>query len=734
MTDRQDGHAQQRPPADSAAGMLPTLLAVPSIAVLQMALAISLGALVFAGPLGAGVGRAASGFLLGSAVVALVLGLASRMNCVIGGAQDTGAIIAAAVAASIAAEATATAAVPTVIMMLALAALITGVAMWVIGHFRLGSFVRVLPASVVGGFMAGTGWLLIRGGVDVMLGRAVHLRDVPDLFDWAQTKFLVLGVILGILMVAASRLPNSGVLVSIGLVVAVAGFHLVGRTVSSIGVLEADGWLIGPLPEDGGWTPVLPQDVADADWSIIGSQAVGILAIAAVSVIGLLLNLGGLESVMGEEIDLDHEFRITGPANLGVAAVGGIVGYHLIGDSLLARQLGVRSRRATLLVGALLLVSFLVGFELIGLVPRAVAGGVLIGLGLGLLVQWVEALRRSIDRVDVAVNVLILAAIAIFGVLVGVGVGTVCAALIFVYRYSRVDPVRHRVDAAGRSNVDRFQAERRVLSADPRRITALELQGYLFFGSVMRLRTHLEAEIDHTRSHDTTSWLILDLTRVTGVDSTAMGTFAAMVGRLADQQMTTLWSGVSDELAQALEHAGVALDSVHADLDHAIASAEDQLLAESPSAATDQIIDLKSTTSFAPASVGYPPALHAMLERRQAPAGTAVVELGDDGRDLFIVASGRLTAWAALEDGSRRRLRQIGAGSVIGELAFCTGEARTATVIADSEADLLVLTRARFEQLAVEDPDLAIAVQEWLLGRLSGRLAATSSMVRELMR
>jgi len=726
--------------AEAGASRLQLLLAVLSVGVPQVAVSISLAALVFAGPLSDGVGRAASSFVLGSAIIAVTLGIASRMNCVIGGGQDTAAIIAAAVAAGIAAEVSADSALPTVFVMLAVAAAVTGVAMWVIGRFGLGAFVRVLPAPVVNGFMAGTGWLLIRGGVDVMAARTIHFADIGDLFVWDTARFVIPGLILGVLMVAASRLRNSGIAVSVGLVVAVLGFHVVGRAVSSAAALERDGWLIGPLPDDGGWSPITPTDLTMTDWAALSGHGVGIAAIAAVSVVGLLLNLSGLESVTGDEIDLDREFGIMGPANLGVAAVGGIIGYHLIGDSLLARQLGVTSRWVTSAVGALMLAAFVVGFDLVGLVPRAVAGGVLVGLGLGLLVAWAVGLVNSIDRLDAVVSVLILVAIAVLGVLPGVGVGVVVAALIFVYRYSRVDPVRHRLDAAGRSNVDRTPQERHVLTVDPRRITALELQGYLFFGSVMRLRTHLDRESAHARAHETPAWVIIDCARVTGLDATAMGTFAAMIARLADDGIETLWSSVDDDLARALTHSGVELDSVHADLDHAIAWAEDRLLHSAGVGigvgAGDHrpMIDPKSTASFVPADLGYPPGLAPLLVPQSVAAGSTVVEVGDGGRDLFIVVAGRLTAWTALEDGSRRRLRQIGTGSLIGELAFCTGEARTATVVAETDASLHVLSRERFDQLAVDDPGLAIEIQQWLLSRLSGRLAATSAMVRELMR
>ena len=66
-----------------------------------------------------------------------VIGIRSRLTTVVAGAQDTAAILAAAVAASIATSPDLAEAqrVPTVVVMLALAAVLTGVSMWVVGHY-----------------------------------------------------------------------------------------------------------------------------------------------------------------------------------------------------------------------------------------------------------------------------------------------------------------------------------------------------------------------------------------------------------------------------------------------------------------------------------------------------------------------------------------------------------------------------------------------------------------------
>ncbi len=156
------------------------LLTAVSIGILQLGIAISLAALVFSESLAPGAGRAAVGFVLGTGIVSAVVGLTTRMPVAVAGSQDTAAIVMAAVAASLAASTTTEGALPTVVVMVALCALLTGLAFWFLGAKSKTSFVRYLPWPVITGFTAGTGWLLLRGGVEVMHGAGIEFTELPD--------------------------------------------------------------------------------------------------------------------------------------------------------------------------------------------------------------------------------------------------------------------------------------------------------------------------------------------------------------------------------------------------------------------------------------------------------------------------------------------------------------------------------------------------------------------------
>jgi SulP family sulfate permease len=79
------------------------------------------------------------------------------------------------------------------------------------------------------------------------------------------------------------------------------------------------------------------------------------------------------------------------------------------------------------------------------------------------------------------------------------------------------------------------------------------------------------------------------------------------------------------------------------------------------------------------------------------------------------------------------RLRTIRPGVVVGEIAFYTGDARTADVVAETRVVVLRLTAAAIERLEAEDPRLAAAMHRWLAATLAGRLGDTMQVFGALL-
>ncbi|MFN8575454.1 MAG: cyclic nucleotide-binding domain-containing protein [Candidatus Sericytochromatia bacterium] len=74
---------------------------------------------------------------------------------------------------------------------------------------------------------------------------------------------------------------------------------------------------------------------------------------------------------------------------------------------------------------------------------------------------------------------------------------------------------------------------------------------------------------------------------------------------------------------------------------------------------------------------------------------------------LYVVLKGQLEALAHTSDGKKISLSMIDEGEVFGELSFLDGKARSATIIAVKDVELLQITRDDFENLRVQHPDIA---------------------------
>ncbi len=113
------------------------------------------------------------------------------------------------------------------------------------------------------------------------------------------------------------------------------------------------------------------------------------------------------------------------------------------------------------------------------------------------------------------------------------------------------------------------------------------------------------------------------------------------------------------------------------------------------------------------------------------PAGQVLFTQGAIDRTLYMVESGNLSVHYQ-DEKERLRLAIVGAGSVLGEGAFFSHRARSATVQASAPSKLWSLTAIRFTELTNRQPAIALglamaagAVLAKRLGNRRRRVAAT---------
>jgi small-conductance mechanosensitive channel/CRP-like cAMP-binding protein len=98
---------------------------------------------------------------------------------------------------------------------------------------------------------------------------------------------------------------------------------------------------------------------------------------------------------------------------------------------------------------------------------------------------------------------------------------------------------------------------------------------------------------------------------------------------------------------------------------------------------------------------------HAACRQHHAPAEVVVRE-GEPGDSLFIVERGRVRVGrGGGEAGASVDLAELGPGSFFGEMSLLTGAPRSATVVAETAVEVLVLSHAAVAAVLAEDPALA---------------------------
>ena len=97
---------------------------------------------------------------------------------------------------------------------------------------------------------------------------------------------------------------------------------------------------------------------------------------------------------------------------------------------------------------------------------------------------------------------------------------------------------------------------------------------------------------------------------------------------------------------------------------------------------------LKSVPMFASFSQDQLHALVAMITRRSAPRGSAIVREGDATDFLYIVLSGRLKVMMGETDGKETILSILGPGEFFGEMGLIDDNPRSASVVAIEPCEL----------------------------------------------
>lgn len=705
----------------------------------QVILSVSLATLVFSGLLAGDLPRGIAVSLFTTAATLLVSTFFSATPRITPCVQDNATVLLAVAAGSIASVlGPGPELLPTVIALIFVTTMLTSLFLLALGTFDLGQLVRYIPYPVIGGFLAGTGWLLALGGLGTMVNEHLTLETLPQIFASDQLTQWLPGLVFALALMLGVRyirhfLALPGVLLG-GLVV----FYLL-LLASGTPIDEAmqRGLLLGDMGGAAVWSPLPLPDLAQANWSAVLSQAGTIGTIMLLTAVALLLNISGLELVLREDIDFNRELRSAGFGNLLSGLGGGMIGYQALSFTMLRHRAGSRGRLAGL-VSALMALSFIfVGAGLLAYMPRPILAGLVLFLGLEFLYEWIFEARHKLGRTDYAVVLLILVIIAVWGFLVGVAVGLALMVLLFVIKYSRTNIFHHALSGAEiASHVERSTHHRRALSKLGRRVYVLELNGFLFFGTANAILERIRERLNSTEEKPL-GFLILDFRRVTGIDSSAVFSLSKTKYLAETAGFTMVFTHLSAEKQEELARNGLAADEhlrFFPDLDRGMEWCEDELLEQDQVTRKHIPITLHMQLADSGFKKEYSNRLKPYLEAIRLEPGDYLMRQGEKSDGLFFIEVGRVSVYIELADGRQMRIKTLDMGTIIGELGLYLNVPRSASVTADAPTRVYRLTAEALEKMKTEDPELVIAFNELMVRLVAERLIASNGEIAALNR
>jgi CRP/FNR family cyclic AMP-dependent transcriptional regulator len=116
------------------------------------------------------------------------------------------------------------------------------------------------------------------------------------------------------------------------------------------------------------------------------------------------------------------------------------------------------------------------------------------------------------------------------------------------------------------------------------------------------------------------------------------------------------------------------------------------------------------------------------VRQRVYPAGTVVVNEGDEAHGMFIVDSGALKVFVTEENGKEVTLSLLGRDDYFGELALLDDAPRSASVITIERSTVLQISRADFVEVIASNP----ASMQIIVRNLVGRVRELTDNVRAL--
>lgn len=345
------------------------------------------------------------------------------------------------------------------------AVVLAGVFQILVGLFRLGKFIRLVPQPVMYGFVNGLAVIIFMAQIQqfkITTNTGIHWMTGGQL--GTMIALVGLTILIVILFPKITKAVPASLVAIIIVFAIVTGFHIETKTVKDIASVS------------GGFPPFhIPGVPFNADMlKIIFPYS---LVMAGVGLIESLLTLNLVDEVTGNRGRGNKECVAQGSANILNGFFSGMGGCAMIAQTFVNLSAGSRARLSGIIASIAILLIVLFGAPFIEKVPMAALVGVMIMVAVGTF-EWISLrIVNKMPRHDIFVGILVaLITVWLHNLALAVLIGIIISALVFAWESAK-----------------RIRAKKYV---DDKGVKHYEIFGPLFFASVSTFLEKFDVQND----------------------------------------------------------------------------------------------------------------------------------------------------------------------------------------------------------------------------------------------
>lgn len=417
---------------------------------------------------------------------------------------------------------------------LAVATIMAGILLIIMGFFRVGSLIKFIPYTITTGFTAGIAVTLLIGQIKDFCGLTIVTQEpLIDTMDKLRADIenvatlnwqaVLVGVVsLAILILGARFLPK----IPASLFAVLAGILMVkglGMQVNTIGDLYEISNKI-PMPQ----MPAFSLKLIQSEWH-------DALTIALLAAIESLLSAVVADSMINSKHRSNMELIAQGCGNIASALFGGIPATGAIARTAANIKNGGRTPIAGMVHSVVLLLILVLLMPYAALIPMPTIAAILFQVAYNMCgIKKVIYLCKTSSKSDIIVLMSTFVLTVVFDLVVAIEVGLIIAVVLFMKRMSEVTDVE-----GWRYVDDEDDADSLSLREVPKHTLVYEVSGPLFFG--------VADKIMHIAYKDTDKCIVVRMRSVSAIDATAMHALEELYTNCRKKDVQLVFSHVNDQ-------------------------------------------------------------------------------------------------------------------------------------------------------------------------------------------